>query len=340
ARRQYKTLLAKQELFEQDAAQSGFNKLINGKDKSVGIVACGIAYNYLLENFEGGKVPHPILKVGQYPIPQQLVEALYETVDEILVLEEGYPIFEELLRGYLNKGKTVHGRMDGSVPRDGELNPNIVGKALGLPVSEGFDIPSVLKGRPPQLCQGCSHTDSFTALNEALAPYSRGRVLSDIGCYTLSALPPLESIHSCVDMGASITMAIGAADAGLFPVVAAIGDSTFTHSGMTGLLDAVNQKAPITVLLNDNATTGMTGGQTSSAFEKVDEIVRGVGVEEKHIRIITPLRRNHEENVKVFQEELAYKGVSVIIARRECIQTLARRMKLKALEKREEIATA
>jgi len=335
ARKQYNMLLDKQELFEEDAMQSGFNKFFPAKDKSLGVIACGIAYNYLLENYEDGKIPFPVLKVSQYPVPRKMVEKLYEMVDEVLVLEDGYPIFEELLRGYLNKGKTIHGRMDGSIPRAGELNPNIVGKALGLEISEGFETPGVLAGRPPQLCQGCSHTDSFTALNEALEPYSRGRVLSDIGCYTLSALPPLEAINSCVDMGASITMAIGAADAGLFPVVAAIGDSTFTHSGMTGLLDAVNQKAPITVLLNDNATTGMTGGQNSSAFEKVDDIVRGVGVEEAHIRIIIPLRRNHEENVKVFQEELEYKGVSVIIARRECVQTLARRMKLKMIEKRE-----
>ena len=339
ARTQYNTLLGKQSLFEEEAGQSGFNKFFPGKDKSLGIIACGLAYNYLLENFEDGKVPYPILKVSQYPVPRKMVEKLYNMVDEVLVLEDGYPIFEELLRGYLNKGKPIHGRLDGSIPRAGELNPNIVGRALGLSISEGYASPGILAGRPPQLCEGCSHTDSFSALNEALKPYSRGRVLSDIGCYTLSALPPLEAINSCVDMGASITMAIGAAEAGLFPVVAAIGDSTFTHSGMTGLLDAVNHKAPITVLLNDNSTTGMTGGQTSSAFEKVDEIVRGLGVEEAHIRIIKPLRRNHEENVRVFQEELEYRGVSVVIARRECIQTLARRMKLKALEKRAQKAS-
>ncbi len=141
-------------------------------------------------------------------------------------------------------------------------------------------------------------------------------------------------------MGASITMAIGAAEAGLVPTVAAIGDSTFTHSGITGLLDAVNHKAPITVLIMDNSTTGMTGGQESSAYGKVEDIVKGVGVEESHIREIKPLKRFHEENVKVFKEELEYDGVSVIIARRECIQTLARKMKEKARLKREQKADA
>jgi indolepyruvate ferredoxin oxidoreductase alpha subunit len=267
-----------------------------------------------------------------------MIRKLYDMVDEILVLEEGYPILEELLRGYLDVGKKVRGRMDGAIPRAGELNPNIVAKALGVPVAEGFDISDILKGRPPLLCDGCSHWDSFNALNEALEPYSSGRVLSDIGCYTLSALPPLQSINSCVDMGASITMAIGAAEAGLVPAVAAIGDSTFTHSGITGLLDAVNHNAPITVLIMDNSTTGMTGGQESSAYGKVEDIVKGVGVEENHIRVIKPLKRFHEENVEVFKEELAYDGVSVIIARRECIQTLARKMKEKARQKREQKA--
>jgi indolepyruvate ferredoxin oxidoreductase alpha subunit len=338
ARKQYNNLLSKQMAFEEDAEKSGYNVFIEGKDKRMGVIACGLAYNYLIENYEDGKVPYPVIKVCQYPAPRNMIRKLYDMVDEILVLEEGYPILEELLRGYLDVGKKVRGRMDGAIPRAGELNPNIVAKALGVPVAEGFDISDILKGRPPLLCDGCSHWDSFNALNEALEPYSSGRVLSDIGCYTLSALPPLQSINSCVDMGASITMAIGAAEAGLVPAVAAIGDSTFTHSGITGLLDAVNHNAPITVLIMDNSTTGMTGGQESSAYGKVEDIVKGVGVEENHIRVIKPLKRFHEENVEVFKEELAYDGVSVIIARRECIQTIARKMKEKARQKREQKA--
>ena len=334
ARKQYNVLLSKQLTFADEAKTSGYNVLVDGSDKSTGIIACGLAYNYLMENYPDDSLNYPLLKIGQYPIPVELLNELYNSVDEVLVLEDGYPIIEELLRGSLNNGKTIRGRMDGSIPAAGELNPNIVAKALNLIIFEGHPTPSVLQGRPPSLCEGCSHTDTFTALNEAMADYSPGRVFSDIGCYTLSALAPLESINSCVDMGASITMAIGAADAGLVPAVAAIGDSTFTHSGMTGLLDAVNTKSPITVVINDNATTGMTGGQDSSALGKVDDICRGVGVEESHIRVIKPLRRYHEENLKILREELEYNGVSVIIARRECIQTLGRRMKLKALEKR------
>jgi len=333
ARKQYNVLLSKQITFAEEAKTSGYNKLFEGSDKSIGIITCGLAYNYLMENYPDDSLKFPLLKIGQYPIPVELLNELYESVDEILVLEDGYPIVEEQLRGSLNKGKTIRGRIEGSIPAAGELNPNIVAKALNFDISEGHVTPSVLQGRPPSLCDGCSHFDTFTALNEAMADYSPGRVFSDIGCYTLSALAPLESINSCVDMGASITMAIGAADAGLFPAVAAIGDSTFTHSGMTGLLDAVNTKSPITVVINDNSTTGMTGGQDSAALGKVDDICRGVGVEEAHIIVIKPLRRYHDENLKIIREELKYNGVSVIIARRECVQTLGRRMKLKALEK-------
>lgn len=338
ARKRYGVLLAKQEAFADEGIQSGNNVLKEGQDKSMGIIASGIAFNYLMENFPDGKVPYPVLKVSQYPVSKKLIKSLYDQVETILVLEEGYPIIEESLRGTLDEGKTIKGRMDETIPFAGELNPVKVKKALGMQVNEGYAIPDILEARPPLLCDGCPHWDSFEALNEALKGYSSGRVLSDIGCYTLSALPPLNSINSCVDMGASITMAVGAAEAGLIPAVAAIGDSTFTHSGMTGLLDAVNRKAPITVLLMDNATTGMTGGQDSSGFGKLEDIILGLGVEKDHIKVITPLRRHHDENVTVFKEELAYEGVSVIIARRECIQTLARRMKLKHAKKGEAVS--
>ncbi len=335
ARKRYNSLIGKQQAFMLDSETSDNNTLIEGKDHSLGVIACGIAYNYLMENFREEELPYPVLKVSQYPLSRGQIKAFYDSVDSVLVMEEGYPVVEELLRGYLDEGKPVLGRMDGTLPRVGELNPNLAGKALGKKVSSGFEIPAVIQPRPPLLCDGCSHWDSFEALNAVMKDYTPGRVFSDIGCYTLSALPPLESINSCVDMGASITMAVGAAEAGLVPAVAAIGDSTFTHSGMTGLLDAVIRKVPVTVVIMDNATTAMTGGQDSAALGRLEDIARGLGVEEHHIRIVTPLRRFHEENVKVFREEIQYDGVSVIIARRECIQTLSRRMKQKHAKKNE-----
>jgi indolepyruvate ferredoxin oxidoreductase alpha subunit len=171
------------------------------------------------------------------------------------------------------------------------------------------------------LCAGCPHIDSYLFLKEVMAAHPGGRVFSDIGCYTLGALPPFEAISSCVDMGASITMAKGAADAGVHPAVAVIGDSTFTHSGLTGLLDAVHENTHMTVLILDNGTTGMTGGQTSMGTGRMPEIVKGLGVPAEHIHTVVPLRKNHAENVAVLQRAVAYRGVSVIIALRACIQT-------------------
>jgi len=334
ARKQYKKLLGQQTAFVEKSSNSTYNKYIDASDKSLGIIACGLAYNYLIENYPDRNPQNPILKLCQYPAPIEFVKKLYDECDSILVLEDGYPLIEADLKGMLNLGKPIHGRLDGSLPRDGELNPNIVAKALGMDVSTGAAIPALVAARPPSLCVGCSHIDSYNALNEALKAYGPGRVFSDIGCYTLGALPPYEAINSCVDMGASITMAKGAAEAGMFPAVAVIGDSTFTHSGMTGLLDAVNDKSDITVIIMDNSTTGMTGGQVSSAHGKVEDICLGLGVEKEHIRIIKPLRKNHEENTAIMAEELAYKGVSVIIPRRECIQTLNKRMRAKFKNKK------
>jgi len=336
ARRQYKSLLRNQVLFEEESESSDFNQYREGKDKSLGVITCGIAYNYLFENFQDREFPYPLLKIGQYPVPRKMIEKLYSECNTILILEEGYPILEELLRGLLDDGKKIKGRMDGTVPRDGELNPNIVARAFGLDEDYGFDVPGLVKSRPPSLCKGCPHIYSYNALNEALNLYSKGRVFSDIGCYTLGALEPYGAINTCVDMGASITMAKGAADAGYVPAVAVIGDSTFTHSGMTGLLDAINDKSPVTVMILDNATTAMTGGQKSSATGRLEDICLGLGVEKEHIHILNPSPKNHEENLKIIEQEINYPGVSVIIPRRECIQTVARRLRDEKKEKQKQ----
>ncbi len=333
ARRQYRHLLDIQTDFQEDADTSNFNQYFDGPDKSLGIIVCGIAYNYLMENFPDRNIPYPILKIGQYPISRPKMKRLYEECDEILVLEDGYPVVEELINSFFELGKKIKGRLEGTIRRDGELNPNIVGKALGLEIPETRPIPDLVTSRPPKLCKGCPHIYSYNALNEALAEYAKGRVFSDIGCYTLGALEPFEAINTCVDMGASITMAKGASDAGFKPSVAVIGDSTFTHSGMTGLLDVVNDKAPITVVILDNGTVAMTGGQTSSATGKIEKICEALGVEQEHIIVLNPLPKNHEENMLTFKREIEYKGVSVIIPRRECIVTAAKRLRIEKKNK-------
>ncbi len=324
-----KELAEVQHKFRHDSELSKDNYYEGGPDHSLGIVACGIAYNYLMENFPDGCI-YPTLKVTRYPFPTKLLRRMTESCKTILVIEEGQPLIEERLRGILydeeeGNGKIfVKGRLDGTLPRTGELNPDHIRKALGLKSGEIFAASDKTVARPPALCQGCGHRDFYTALNAVLAKYEGSRVFGDIGCYTLGYMPPFHAIHSCVEMGASLTMAIGAANSGVWPSVGVIGDSTFTHSGMTGLLDAVNSNADITLCISDNLTTGMTGGQDSAGTGKLEKICAAIGVPEEHIRTIIPLPKNYPDMERVIEEEINYHGVSVVICRRECIQTAKR----------------
>jgi len=331
----YTNLLNKQQSLVQHSEESKFNSYTEGTDYSLGIVCSGIAYNYVVENYPDGKCPYSLVKITHYPVPEKMLKKLEEECDELLVVEEGYPLIEEMLTDFFGKGTKVSGRLNGILPRQGELNPNHVAKALGKDEPHAFDVPQGLANRPPSLCAGCGHQDSYFALNEVIKNYGEGRVFSDIGCYTLGALPPYNTINTCVDMGASITMAKGAADAGLTPVFAVIGDSTFTHSGITGLLDCVNEKTNINILIVDNETVAMTGGQDSSAKGRIEKICEGVGVEPAHIRLFLPLKKNHDKIVQIMQEEAEFEGVSVIIGRRECVQRLSKIKKMKKAKKQD-----
>lgn len=328
-RKWYQQLLEKQELLEIESESSEYNLYAGGSDKSLGIVCCGLALNYLKENYIGQECPYPVVKISQYPLPAKLLKRLENECDEILVIEEGYPLVEERLSDYFGKRARVLGRLTGALPRLGELNADHIARALGKEMAEGFEVPEIVRNRPPALCQGCGHQDLFFALNEIIREYGPGHVFSDIGCYTLGVLPPYNTVDTCVDMGASVTMAKGAADAGLYPVFSVIGDSTFTHSGITGLLDAVVEKSNVNIIISDNEAIAMTGGQDSSALGKIEDICRGVGVDENHIKVVVPLKKNHQEMVDIIRGEVAYKGVSVIIARRPCLQKTAREKKAK-----------
>ena len=329
ARRRYAELIGQQPRLKELAETSAFNRYEKGTERSPrGIVACGIGWNYVNECFPEG-CPFPSLKISQYPLPEKWLCDMAARCDEIVVVEDGQPFVEELLRGTLPTPCRITGRLTGLLPRTGELTPDNVAQALGVPHDPAYTASQVVVPRPPALCQGCGHRDVYAAINEIVAEMPTAKVFGDIGCYTLGALPPFKAIDSCVDMGASITMAKGAADAGLFPAIAIIGDSTFTHSGMTGLLDAVNCNSPITVIISDNLTTAMTGGQDSAGTNKFEAICLGLGVAPAHVRVVVPLAKKMEEIKQVLREEINYRGTSVIIPRRECIQTLNRKHKQK-----------
>ena len=333
AKRKYAALIEKQPAMLAASEESA--ELFIKEGAGLGIVTCGIGYNYVKEVLGREDAPEAsILKVTQYPLPEKAIRKLSEACKEILVVEDGQPVVEEDIRKLLGAGYPIEGRLTGRLPRTGELNPDNVAAGLGIQVEAPYQPARNLAARPPQLCQGCGHRDVYAALKEIITEYEDARVFGDIGCYTLGALPPFKALASCVDMGASITMAKGAADAGLHPSIAVIGDSTFTHSGMTGLLDAVNDRSRITVIISDNLTTGMTGGQDSAGTNKFEAICLGLGVEPEHVRVVVPLPKNMPEIVRIMKEEIAYEGVSVIIPRRECIQTAARHARERKLNEK------
>lgn len=332
ARRQWRELVERQPEFAAWSEGCAHNRLsLADGPGDLGVITTGIARNYYRENLPDlaarlGAAPSH-LHLGAYPVPAELVRRLAARVKRILVLEDGQPFVERQLRGVLGAPVAIAGRMSGEVPATGELSPDVVRLALGLAPHAWLSLEGLaLPNRPPQLCQGCPHGHSYHALQEALAGHPAAMVAADIGCYTLGALPPYSAIESCVCMGASIGMAKGAAEAGVHPVIAVIGDSTFLHSGITPLMDAVAAGADITVLILDNETVGMTGAQDPIVpSSRLHQIVLGVGVRPEHCHVVDAHPRHVLRNAEVLRREMDHRGVSVVIARRECKVVVKRR---------------
>ncbi|MFH0981065.1 MAG: thiamine pyrophosphate-dependent enzyme [Planctomycetota bacterium] len=319
ARRRFRRLVEVETRLQSLADDSTHNVLkLAGRR---GVICSGIAYGYVMENV-GPATDFSILKITQYPLPAKKIRQLIAHCDEVTVVEDGYPFIESQLRGLLGvPGKNIYGKHTGHLPPSGEMTPDVVREALGLEPYTARQRAGDLGPRPPRLCQGCPHIDTYRAVVEALKPHSNAAVFSDIGCYSLGALPPYNAINTCLEMGASIGMARGAALAGVHPSCAVIGDSTFTHSGLAGLLGAAHDNTNMTVFILDNATVAMTGGQqTLTTGEEFVTLVRGLGVGPEHVKTIIPLPSHHEQNVRIIRGELEYKGLSVVISARACIQ--------------------
>lgn len=324
ARRRYLDLLAKQPRLMAEAA--AFNRLVPGSSRrGVAVAGMGRAYygQLLLEHPELAALPR--LEVAAYPLDPALEQAFLAQVDEVVVFEEDYPVLEERLG--LRGQAQVRGRLDGALPRTGELAPRLLKDALGLAVppakaAVGLELPV----RAPRFCDGCGHVDAYEAVQDALrgvgAPETR--VFGDIGCYTLAAQEPMAAIHAVVEMGASISMAVGAALAGRTPSVAVIGDSTFGHSGLPALLTAADAGVNVTVVILDNRVVGMTGQQPSQALDQVERLVRGMGIPDDQIQVLLPVPKQHEANVAAMEAALRHPGPSVVVFRRECIQSIRR----------------
>jgi indolepyruvate ferredoxin oxidoreductase alpha subunit len=333
ARKQWRSLLEKQKEMNIYSETTEHNALtMNPNFSEFGVITTGLAQNYFLENLPDLKQIPPHLHISVYPFPAQKIIELAENVKSIVILEEGYPYVERFLSGILPQTMDIFGKTSGHVPLEGELNPDNVRPALYLSENKAsIQSDIIAKGRPPQLCEDCPHIDSFDFIKLALEDYPESITMSDTGCYTLGALPPYNAIETTVNMGASIGLAKGAADAGFHPVIAVIGDSTFIHSGIAPLIDAIASKVNITVLIFDNQTTAMSGGQPiPMPSSQLESLVRGTGVEPGHIHILHAEKNSANENVAIIKKELEYQGVSVIIMVRECVITAKRAKKRNA----------
>lgn len=335
ARKNFAALVEKQAEFLAFAEASPHNRLTEA-DTGVGVITTGIARNYFEENVADMPQTPSHLHISVYPIPVNHVRRLADHVDKIIVLEEGYPFVERYLRGLLPTSVEILGKVDGTAPVTGELDPDNVRAALGIQprtsiTVEGLDLPN----RPPQFCRGCPHADTYKVIKDAIAELGSGGVTSDIGCYALGALPPFQVPETIVDMGASVSMAKGAAEAGGERIVAVIGDSTFLHSGVTPLMDAVAGDVDMTVVIVDNETVAMTGGQeTLFPSSKLSTLVEGVGVDPRHIHVLNAHRKYYDENLEILKSEMAHPGLSVIISVRECVETAKRTAKTKSPNKK------
>ena len=333
ARRRWRSLIERQADFLSYSETCAHNLItLNENDRSLGVITTGLARNYFLEIADDLRVALSHLHVGAYPLPVEKISQLTKHVERVLVLEEGQPFLERLLRGIISPSAEIQGRQSGHIPPDGELTPDIVRAALGLPIRKGITIPTMtLPARPPQLCAGCPHGDSYHAVKRALEPFPAAVVNSDIGCYTLGALAPYGAIQSCVCMGASVGMAKGASEAGLRPAVAVIGDSTFLHSGVTGLMDAVAADTDMTLIILDNETIAMTGGQpTILPSTRLEKLIIALGVGSEHFHVLNAHPRHESRNAEIIRAEVAHDGLSVIVMVRECVETARRKLKEKA----------
>ncbi len=328
-------LLKKYDQALDEANRSSFNAII-GQGK-LGIITQGVSFCYVLDALEEMKVTgaFSVLKVGfSYPFPRGLVEKFLARVDKVLVVEELEAIMEEAVRAAaqrIGRQIPIEGKGQGLLTRLYEYEPVRVKKSIAqyfdLPYqkNEPVDVADVplLPGRPPNLCPGCPHRSTFYAVKkvageEAIYP-------TDIGCYTLGILPPLSVADFVICMGSSVSSAAGFSRATDKPVIAFIGDSTFFHSGITGLINAFHNNHKFTLIILDNGTTAMTGHQPHPGVDSsllgrpnnqvsIEALVKGIGI--KMVTVVNP--KKVKATMEAVKKSLAFEGVSVIISQEIC----------------------
>ncbi|MEE1227713.1 MAG: indolepyruvate ferredoxin oxidoreductase subunit alpha [Lachnospiraceae bacterium] len=298
------------------AETSDLNRVEMG-DTKIGIITSSTSYQYAKEVF-GDKAS--ILKLGLVnPLPKNLILDFAKKVDKLYVIEEMDPIIENHCKAL---GLDVIGKE--KLPMEGEFSQNLIASCLGCEVPESISLEENLPGRPPVMCAGCPHRGLFYTLKK-----NKCTVLGDIGCYTLGSAPPLGAIEMTLCMGASVSSIHGfnkaRGEEAEHHTVAVIGDSTFMHSGMTGLANIAYNQSNSTVIILDNSITGMTGHQQNptTGFDihgdpagkiNLEALAKAMGI--RRVRVVDPY--NLEQCDQAVKEELAVDEPSVIISRRPC----------------------
>jgi len=334
ARARHLVLLEQLSKAEQMADESEFNVILRVENGGkLGIVTSSAAANYAIDAAKDMKLHADVLKLGfSNPVPSNKVIEFLKTHDKVIVVEELEPILEMQVRSLTQReglATKVFGKMDGHLPRAYEFDQAIVARGLAKAFSSSLkevgkcELPQDLPTRPPVLCAGCPHSATYYAVNKATN--KKALFATDIGCYTLGVAPPYSAADLLVCMGSSVGTAGGLAKVNDLPVIAFIGDSTFFHSGIPGLVNAVHQGHRFLVMILDNRTTAMTGHQPHPGTERdpcnpdaislpIEDVVKGCGV--KWLRVVDPY--DTSATIEAIKEALTQESVSVIIARREC----------------------
>ncbi len=336
ARRMHRELLEKIERVKEEVNASKLN-VIEDYGGDIAIITSGAAYNYIADLVKAHGIKARILKLGfTHPFPEDLVKDFIKDASKVIVVEELEPYLEENTRIVAQMhglNVPIHGKLDGYFPRMYEYDPDVVKSALSKILNENFGGDSLsvesieLPSRPPVLCPGCPHRATYYAAMMALKQLKikDAIITTDIGCYTLGIQKPYEMADYLLCMGSSIGTAVGFSKATEQKVIGFVGDSTFFHAAIPGLIDAYHNNANLVYVILDNRTTAMTGHQPhpglpmngmgeKAPYVDIEKLVRGIGID--FVRTVDPY--DVKSTINAFKEAIQHEGISVIISKREC----------------------
>ena len=333
----HKALVEKMDNLKQVTNNSPLNQIFDNNGK-VGVITSGGAFNYVMDVIKENQLDVNVLKLTfSYPFPDELVLKFISDLESVVVVEEVDPIMEKEVLSIIGKNNVktiVHGKLDGTLPMIYEYSPNIIIDAMEKVLGDDLNKHDIndskirLPERPPTLCPGCPHRAAYFSVKKAAKLLKLEDVIypTDIGCYTLGVSSPYNAADYLLSMGSSIGTSCGFSKATNQSIVSFIGDSTFFHAGIPPLINAVHNKARFVLVILDNRTTAMTGGQPNPGLPvdgmglespeiSIEELVKASGVQ--FLRTINPL--NVKKSQQTFKEALEFPGVSVVISKHPCM---------------------